>query len=73
MRPVQKEITRQNADEGLFELQPCTRKGLQFGITGASKSLTSGTLELAPDAFIVFDSSCVDVLLQEVCIKGVDQ
>lgn len=70
MRPVQKEITAQNADEGIFELQPCTRDGLIFNISEAGKTLTGGTLELAPEAYITLNSSCSDIMLEDLVVKG---
>lgn len=70
MRPVQNEITTEVANEGIFDLEQCTRNGLVFSISGAGTTLSGGTLELAPEAYIVFNSSCTDVMLEDIVIQG---
>ena len=71
MRPVQKEITTQTADEGIFDLEQCTREGLVFSVSGVGKTLSGGTLDLAQEAYIIFDNTCNGVDVEDVVIQGV--
>lgn len=53
-----------------FHMETCNADDVVYTMSGAGKMLSEGELQLRPNTYIVFDTTCSDVHLKNVTFRG---